>query len=165
MNRETQQIIDDLHTYGNYIATRRNDAGLVCDVSDCQQFLRGSPSEILDIYVAFLGLKPISDDWLEINQREADNLLISILSRDLAYNAPAGDEQSATVLARRFLHRFDPDARYFTNGTIALPHQQRRPATHVIISGYSPLTEATFDTGVVALDTHQIGIIWVWDED
>ena len=61
----------------------------------------------------------------------------------------------ADVIGASFLASFEKNARYFTNGTYG-------PTD---LSGWNPLTDATFDTGVVAVCDSMIGILWVEDGD
>jgi hypothetical protein len=61
----------------------------------------------------------------------------------------------AERLARRFLDLFPEGAVFMTNGTIALPGG----------GAWSPLTAATFDTGVIAISSARVGLLWVEDED
>jgi hypothetical protein len=120
---------------------------------------------LIDVWVARHGFQGIGDSWLEVRHEEALSLLEYVLSRDLAYDdstiIPA---ERARSLATRFLELLSPSARYFTNGAFHLPPQ--RLNEHVVQGpSWTPLTQATFDTGVIALDQQHIGIIWVQDED
>jgi hypothetical protein len=71
-------------------------------------------------------------------------------------------EAAATALAAEFLSRFGETARFYTNGTFP-PHDERRPAGWM--GSWDPITRATFDTGVIAVDDVTVGLLWFEDED
>jgi hypothetical protein len=96
----------------------------------------------------------------EISEEEARSVLAGVMERDLAYRAPRAGAASAASTAAAFLALFrGPDARFFTNGELGLTHSLGKTG------GWDPLTRATFDTGVVALEKGRLGVFWVEDED
>jgi hypothetical protein len=64
----------------------------------------------------------------------------------------------AAQVATAFVSRFADDAEFWTNGDLWR-------ASYHPTGSWSPLTPATFDTGVVAVDDDAVGILWVTDED
>jgi hypothetical protein len=70
----------------------------------------------------------------------------------------------AQELADRFAAQFGPGARYFTDGTWHLPNTLIRCGD---IGGpsWDPVTQATFDTGVLVIGRKWSGYVWVEDED
>jgi hypothetical protein len=66
------------------------------------------------------------------------------------------EPETAHLIAESFLGLFSPPhARYYTNGSFE-EHSAE---------GWAPITESTFDHGVVACDDESIGIMWAHDED
>jgi hypothetical protein len=102
------------------------------------------------------GLRDDLHAYQEIDEFTARRLIFLILHRDLAYNSEVMPESRATELADRFLGQFSVGARFFTNGTF---YERQRHTT------WNPVTEATFDTGVLILGPKCSGCLWVEDED
>jgi hypothetical protein len=63
----------------------------------------------------------------------------------------------AKQLLLRFFSFFAADCQFFTNASFNNDYSR--------IKSWNPITKATFDTGVVIVNTHRIGILWVEDED
>lgn len=135
----------------------------------------------LDGFVESLGFHGIGDLWIEISNEQAYYVARKILHHDLAYSFTIGAEADADLFAGQFLRLFSAAARFFSNGSCALPerqipHQQgealwlKSPfyatATRAVsFGGYAPLTKAAFDTGVLVVDKAHVGILWVCDDD
>ena len=64
-------------------------------------------------------------------------------------------EERAYRLAEEFLGIFKVQPRFFTN---AIFKRGR-------LSNWSPISDSTFDTGVICLSSSKIGVLWVQDED
>lgn len=79
------------------------------------------------------------------------------LRRTPAYNAEWVNASKARRVADAFVACFSADAEFLTNGYLWLSNEDT--------SGWTPLTSATFDTGIVAVDDVAAGILWVTDED
>jgi hypothetical protein len=78
----------------------------------------------------------------------------------MAYQSELMTAGESEKFAETFLNLFAGDAKYFTNllqGRVGGPGDAGWR--------FQAITTAIFDTGVVALDDHQIGIIWVEDTD
>lgn len=116
---------------------------------------------ILDEFVATLGFDGLDDGWIEISIQDAKTLTREILLKDLAYGIAMMSEQEAAQLCERFFTLFDGSVRCFTNGNLVL----HADATEVPGSWTAISPQATFDTGVVCIDSSRIGILWVEDED
>jgi hypothetical protein len=123
--------------------------------------VRGDLVSVIDAAVASLGFQPISTSWREISSSEAVGILRNILNRDLAYNAEIMPGEVAQELAERFCALFPQTARYFTNGgwRTSLGGEAQSPVS------WQPLTDATFDAGIVAVGNGYLGVAWVEDED
>ena len=79
------------------------------------------------------------------------------LRRTLAYNTKWVNASKARRVADAFVACFSSDAAFLTNGYLWVSREDT--------NGWTPLTTATFDTGIVAVDDVAAGILWVTDED
>jgi hypothetical protein len=113
-----------------------------------------SATAIASAFVKALGLRS-PDAWTELSPHEALEAAIRVLQCDLAYKVPLMTTEQAEDLARRFLNYFEEGATFVSNGTLAFPEG----------GAWFPLTDATFDTGVVGVAAGRVGLLWVEDED
>ena len=111
---------------------------------------------VIDQFVARNGLSAIGDQWREISREAAVSLAATFLVRDLAYSVQLMQDHMARELADRFVIVFSADARFFTNTEYAAGASSW---------GWMPLTESTFDAGIVGADPSTIGVLVVQDED
>ncbi|MDB5311968.1 MAG: hypothetical protein JWO38_6170 [Gemmataceae bacterium] len=111
---------------------------------------------VLDRFAALVGLFSIGDQWREITREAAESLATVVLARDLAYSVQLMPDAEARELAKRFAREFAPDARFFTNTEYTAGASSW---------GWMPLTESTFDAGVLGVDVSTIGVLVVQDED
>ena len=124
----------------------------------------GQINQALDSYVEQLDMHGIGDSWREIDTSSAGKIIHRILHRDLAYNYELMLQTEAKTLTNRVISLYSLNVKCYTNGNfdedaIAInPRVKRGPSWH-------PITEATFDTGVVFVDKTRFGLIWVEDED
>jgi hypothetical protein len=119
---------------------------------------------LADAFVMQQGMTPLGLDWVLISRSEALFLLTRVLSQDLAYHSRLLHHETAEALADTFLSFFTEEALYFTNGSYHIPPQRTNGNT-VRGASWIPITRATFDTGVIAIDEDRIGLLWVLDED
>jgi hypothetical protein len=118
--------------------------------------LSGSPESTADSFVASLGFKQLGKAWRVIDRAAALGCLQHILYHDLAYQQPLMEQKTAQFIAESFLALFSAyDCRFCTNGSF----DERS------MLGWTPITESTFDHGVIAFDEKRIGMIWAQDED
>ncbi len=102
--------------------------------------------------------------YKEIDETAARHLVWRVLHRDMAYNTEIMPDARAAELTDRFLAQFGPGTRYFTNGTWhLLPVAEA--GTVIAGASWDPVTDATFDTGVLAISPECSGCLWVMDED
>jgi hypothetical protein len=118
----------------------------------------------LDAFVQGMGLRPLGAAWVPLAREQALALVGQLLRFDLAYHSPAADAPAAAALAERFMAAFGADVLCYTNGTWLEGFQ---PQGRSALRGpsWTPLTNATFDAGVVCVDAQMIGIFLVEDED
>jgi hypothetical protein len=106
--------------------------------------------------LAKFGLTPDASLLVEHDRDSALEILITLLWKDMAYEGECMPRQQAESLAQEILSDYErPGCRYFSNGNIAKGES------------WSPLTESTFDAGLVVTDeqTHMHFCIWFQDED
>ena len=96
----------------------------------------------------------------EITISEAQTIITACLYQDWAYHTTIVPYEHALEMARSFLSFFSSQALLFTNGRFA-----PLVATSIRMTGWTPETTATFDTGVIVVDKKSIGCLWVKDED
>jgi hypothetical protein len=108
-----------------------------------------------------LGSKEFPNPRLrDISREEASRILMSLLRLDMAYHAQLMSEGDAEVLARRFLEQFPCEGtRFVTN--LGKAQNINRPFD----VDSSPMTQSTFDGGVICLAKPVAGCVWVEDED
>jgi hypothetical protein len=103
----------------------------------------------------------------EIENRElAESILVSLLHKDMAYSVEMMTLEKARILTRKFFSLFSSHALYFSNSTwneneYAVPAK----AFELGLSSWAPLTELTFDSGIIICDNNRIGIAWFSDDD
>jgi hypothetical protein len=115
-----------------------------------------APIVVVDKFVESLGLRPIAEEWLRTEPPAARRIVLDILERDLAYGMPAVPPPLALELTDALFAPFGLGSLYFANC-----------APRVRANGWSwcPLSDATFDVGVVCLSDERIGVLCVQDED
>ncbi|MFH0347399.1 hypothetical protein ACHADS_12720 [Bacillus vallismortis] len=105
------------------------------------------------------GYHGLDDQWNAVDEQTARHLMTYIRSKDLAYEISLSSEPIAFELSDYFFHYFSDDPVYVTNADVDVQSGDVR------LSSWSPITQATFDAGVVVVDKKKIGMIWVEDED
>lgn len=153
-----------IETLSTEIIGQRNCGEVTFKVKNRSAAEKRSVTVVLDAFVNRLGFTDLGTNWNEIDRHGAEVILRRILHRDLAYNAVIMSIELAGELSAHFLDLFTTGARYFTNGTFYEPDDQVA-ADVVHGASWHPITDATFDTGVICLDEKRIGIVWVQDED
>jgi hypothetical protein len=96
----------------------------------------------------------------EVSRAEARQILVSLLAQDMAYHADVMPLSEAESLVDHFLSAFPPEhAKFVTN--LGRPDNSDR---HFDVAS-SPMTQSTFDGGVICLASPIVGCLWVEDED
>lgn len=91
-----------------------------------------------------------------IGREDASRLIEYLVAYDQAYGGPTDALDIADRCAEDFVRLFGDEARFFTNTTDPIDARTR---------SWDSLTDATFDSGVVAVSATTVGIIWFEDED
>jgi hypothetical protein len=110
------------------------------------------------------GLRDDVRIYKEIDASKAELLIRKILHKDMAYRSEIMPAEQSAKLADRFVRQFGSHARYFTNGTF---YEEYKQVSSTVSTGpsWDPATEATFDTGVLAIGPEVSGCLWIEDED
>lgn len=146
---ETQRLIADLRQ-------RRGTGDSLIVVEPAPAATPITPA-VLDQFARRHGLYPIADGWQELTRGGAVSLATAVLARDMAYDVRLMSDPEALELTERFVTTFSDSARFFTNNNRGMPGDASR--------GWTPLTESTFDVGILGVDEHLIGVLVVQDED
>lgn len=101
----------------------------------------------------------------EVSRGHARGIVAYVLGQDLAYlTEPSAfllGAAEAAQLADQYVSCFSGGARFFTNGRPAIGDHD----DVVGLAGWTPVTGATFDWGVVMSDDRYVGYIWAEAED
>jgi hypothetical protein len=139
----------------------KRDAGLVhFEIQDRSGFPKTSDTAAIDGFIEELNHKKLSTQWKSLKKYDAEKLLTSILHKDMAYRYECMEIGLARATMRSFFDLFSDTARFYSNADFA-PDS----GGLVKIGSYQSITEATFDSGVVAIDDKHVGYMWCEDED
>jgi hypothetical protein len=106
------------------------------------------------------GLEDDAEAFREVSREDAELVLTNVMHKDMAYSSEIMPRESAQELARLFLAEAGTQgARYFTNGSWEQVHKEYNGVN------WNPLTDATFDTGVLVLSPERTACAWFVDED
>jgi hypothetical protein len=122
-----------------------------------------SPFALLDAFLASLNLgrwcETHGSNLREVDREEARKILRYILSQNLAYSMSTDLKESCVeAVIEHLFHLFSAQPLYLTNGTFTSSPFFR-------LSSWRPMTDHTFDTGLLFLDEQRVGILWATDED
>lgn len=155
-------MIKNHQEFNEILLTKRNSGTVTCSFKDMNQFVNVTTNEIVkELFLKELDLKPkrIKGNWKQIDQSTANKILEYILSMDMAYDIQLETKPLANMLSNYFLNKFLPDATYYTNGDFD------EDDGFFSLRGWQPITDSTFDTGVLVIDKKNIGILWAEDND
>jgi hypothetical protein len=112
-------------------------------------------------------VEDFKNSFLEIDNVElAKAILTALLHKGMLHSMELMPLDKANLLADKFFSLFSKQALYFSNSTwneneYAGPDKDFEFG----LSSYAPLTELTFDSGIVICDNSKIGIIWFSEDD
>jgi hypothetical protein len=130
------------------------------DTRSRAEFTRTSNFATIDEYVTRLRFEKLSATAKELNRADAELYLTSLLHLDMAYSCKCMEIGLAQETSQLFLNQFQANAKFYTNAT------SRNYGDGVLaLSAWHPITNATFDSGILAFDDEKIGLIWLEDED
>lgn len=143
---------------------RLRDAGhTTCAIvnASSQPSAKDDATDVADRIVQAHGFQGITDGWIEISANDAHAIITALLHRDLAYGAELMPMATASDLSTQLLDGVPEPHRYFTNGEWTVSESGDEATLH----GWNPISDASFDSGVVCLGDGRAALFWVQDED
>jgi hypothetical protein len=114
-------------------------------------------TELLPLF----GFQSHEQALLRVSETMALQITRSVLHKDMAYGTVIMPLQRADELARRFLAEFhNPPTDFFSNGSFT-----QNDDGSVALNSWNPITQATFNTGIIVVEAGLVGCLWVEDED
>lgn len=140
-----------------HILKAKRDAGYIT----CEIGCRKHSSTLHDVnhFVKCYGYHELGDQWNAVDEQTARHLMTYILSKDLAYEFTLSSKSIASELCDYFFDYFADVPTYYINADVVVH------SGYVELSSWTPISQATFDAGLVVADKKKIGMIWVEDED
>ena len=124
----------------------------------------GAPAQqVADEVAVAAHYRPIGKLWVSISRDRAAQILQDILAYDLAYHGVVMPNTEASKLAGEFLAHVGDSGVFFTNGSWSEPPVSTAGVT--CGPSWEPLSQATFDAGVVGIGRERAALLWVEDED
>jgi len=136
----------------NTLLAKRKAGRIVFESHPVSEFRTRSARQTLDAYIERLGLNPLGEGWLQIDNLTALQILVELLYCEQVRGQAVMKLHEAASLAAQVVSIFDadnPKTLFFTN----------RDAQH-----WTPLAQGTYDSGVIFLDPVHVGILWVFDD-
>ncbi len=108
--------------------------------------------EEADLLAEELELNRLGDKWSELDGYAAENLLVRILGKSLITNYWFMEPIEARATAEHLLDTFQMPRKYFTN---VISYDESG------LTAWTPLSNTTFDAGLVILDEQWVGLVGV----
>jgi hypothetical protein len=121
---------------------------------------QGPPPECLNAIARQGGFKP-PPHWVELATERAREVLAALLHRDMAYRSETLPREEAERIAAGFLDLFGRPVRCYSNSD----WEPDQPGGILQLAHWNPISDSTFDSGVVATDGVAAGLLWFEDED
>lgn len=120
-----------------------------------------SPQKTLSKTLGKIGLSSDEELLNVINRELARDIVASILWKDLAYDVELMPKNKAYEFTDKIL------AEYYTDECTIFSNSkwERNDIGNIILSGFNPMTNATFDSGIIIKHPSYFFCIWVEDED
>jgi hypothetical protein len=106
--------------------------------------------------LASFGFAHPEEKLFPISREAAAEVISHLVAYDQAYGFPTSVIAIADDCGREFVSLFPEESRFFTNSSEPLGAAAR---------AWHPLTDATFDAGVLAVSPNRVGVLWLEDED
>lgn len=149
------------------ILARRTAGRVSCAlVSHAKAAGPAAPTDLADLAVQSVALRPLGDAWQEISENDAELIATGVLHRDLAHGAEIMPLAEATDLASSLLALVPQPMHCFTNGDWAEAFGDDLESPELLESvGFDPISDATLDAGIVCVGDGVTVLLWVEDED
>jgi hypothetical protein len=142
------------------ILKSRNAGITTCAMVDVPP--RASGGSAVNQVVQAHGFQGLASEWIEISAADAQAIVATLLHRDLAHGAVLMPLAAASDLATPLFDAVPEPHAYFTNGDWVMNANGGDDAT---LHGWNPISDATFDSGVVCIGAGRAALFWVQDED
>lgn len=140
-------------TLAHFLTVHRGCGRVHCRLQETK--VTGGDANVIERFLVSEGFAHPAVSLLQIDRTQAREHIVSLFTADQAHSMPAMPPADAEFYADRFLSMFSDDPRLFTNsGRFKTGRNE-----------WSPITEATFDSGVICLCDALVGMIWFEDED
>lgn len=118
--------------------------------------------DIMEVFLKQMGHNPekIRGNWRPIDKTFAKSILTYALSKNITHDIDLETKPLAEKLSDYFIEKFQPETVFYTNGKFDSSSGYFKLYSWITITD-SRLN--TFDTGIVAFDNVQIGILWATD--
>ncbi|MEO7360968.1 MAG: hypothetical protein ABI120_11600 [Gemmatimonadaceae bacterium] len=143
------------------ISQRRTVGKTTCATIKLER--HGADFAIVDRIAQAHGFRPLGDAWLEVSSHDAQAIATSLLHRDLASGGEIMPLSEADDLATAFLDLAPEPHTYFTNGEWMGALEDDGSLGTTI--EWDPISDASYDAGVVCVGDGVAAILWVEDED
>lgn len=120
-------------------------------------------SAIADRVVQAHGFRALGDHWIAISAADAHAIAATLLHRDLASSSEIMPLADASALATNFFDLVPEPHSYFTNGDWESTFDSANALA--TLRGWDPISDTTFDSGIVCVGDGSAAILWVQDED
>jgi hypothetical protein len=117
----------------------------------------------LDAFVTGIGFHALRSNWCEVSRESAKTILIWLLAHEQVYGTRLLRDEQAVMFAKSFVGLFQPKSRFFTN--YHAPDGNVVPQEGHGLHEVALLTKATFNSGIAAVDSRHVGLLWFEDED
>jgi hypothetical protein len=118
-----------------------------------------------DLAAEAFGIRALGENWREVSRSEANVVLVALLREDMAFSLRRLGDLQVRAAIDDFLGSFSPSARFFTNGNWEEGWTRSKHSSSSFGPAWTPATDATFDGGVIVIDSNLSGILWLEDED
>ncbi len=122
---------------------------------------RVTSARTVDSIVEAHGFRGLDDGWMTISAADAHAIVAALLHRDLAHQTEIMPLSRAATLATQFLDLAPEPHTYFTNGDWSIGEG----STQIELHSWDPISEESFDSGVVCVGEGVAAIFWVEDEE
>ena len=101
----------------------------------------------------------------KVTRKIASQILTHLLNEDMAYSAEIMEMSEAKEFSNQFFSFFEKDALCYSNSDWNKNKYSKDKKFEFGLGSSNPLTDSTFDSGVIICDSKKIGIAWFQDED
>ncbi|WP_336764631.1 hypothetical protein [Paenibacillus sp. USHLN196] len=141
------------------LLSKRNSGKVTYGIELKNNIEKGS---ILEAFLTRMGhnADKIEGNWRMVDKDYAKKILIYVLSKNMTHDIDLKTKPMANELSEYFLDQFQKEAIFYTNARFD------SKSGYFKLYSWTTITNShwhTFDTGIVAVDNINIGILWATD--